>query len=151
MHRQEFISRFRTEAEQAGKEYVINPTVILAQAALESGWGKSRLATAYNNFFGITAYGPSNTMWTGESVSLGKNSLLFRAYRTPSESFLDYARLIRQAYPKVAELSGNTEAFAQAISCSKYISEVNGDNREAYRLTLCRLCRQIGKMLKAEG
>jgi len=138
-----FIRAFMPLAREAGAAYGLNPVVILAQAALESGWGGSRLATGYHNFFGITAYGPVNEQWTGEAVSLGKNSLLFRAYPTARESFLDYARLIRQAYPIAAELTGDPEAFARAISSSRYISEVNGDDREAYRVALCRLCRQI--------
>lgn len=148
MKKKKFIKTFTTPAHEAGERYNLNPVVILAQSALESGWGQSQLAVRYNNFFGITAYGQPNQFWMGESVSLGKNSLMFRAYDTPQQSFLDYARLIRSAYPAAAELTSHPEAFARAISTSKYISEVNGDNREAYQQTLCQLCRQIEKMLK---
>lgn len=147
MSQHQFISRHRTEAERAGKAYGLNPTVLLAQAALESGWGQSRLAVGYNNLFGITAYGPVNEQWAGEAVSLGKGSLLFRAYPSAGESFLDYARLIRLAYPTAAELSSHPEAFARAISPSRTISGIDDDNRESYRQALGRLCHQISQAM----
>ena len=43
----------------AGAAFNMNPTMILAQAAFESGWGMSKLATGSNNYFGLTAYGLS--------------------------------------------------------------------------------------------
>lgn len=33
--------------------------------------------------------------------------------------------------------------FAREIAYSRYISEVNGDNREVYRLSLTRICRSL--------
>jgi len=149
MKKKPFISTFLSPAREAGKEFRLNPVVILAQSALESGWGQSRLAQRYHNFFGITAYGQPSRFWNGEAAMLGKNSLQFRVYDTPRDSFLDYARLIRAAYPKAAELTHDPVAFARAISASKYISEVNGDNREAYCVALSRLCSQIAPMIKA--
>lgn len=144
MKQQEFISRFRHEAQRAGKEYGLNPVVMLAQAALESGWGESTLAGVHNNLFGITAYGPPNEHWPGERVELRANDRLkFRKYPDTQSSFLDYARLIRRNYPRAAAMSQYPEAFAKEIAYSPYISEVNGDNREAYRKALCRLAKQI--------
>ena len=67
-------------------------------------------------------------------------------YDTPQDSFMDYARLIRHAYTPAADVSNNPQAFARSISYSRYISEVNGDNREAYRILLIKLCRQIEKI-----
>ena len=59
---------------------------------------------------------------------------------------MDYARLIRSVYPFAADVSDDPKAFARKIAYSKYISEVNGDNREAYRILLIKLCRQIEKI-----
>ena len=97
-------------------------------------------------FFGITAYGKKNVRWKGEGIELGVHSLRFRVYDTPQDSFMDYARLIRHAYTPAADVSNNPQAFARSISYSRYISEVNGDNREAYRILLIKLCRQIEKI-----
>lgn len=130
-------------ARKAGEAFRINPVVILAQAAIESGWGQSELSTLYHNYFGITAYGKKNVWWKGESISLGPHSLRFRVYDTPGDSFMDYARLIRSVYPSAADVSHDPKAFALNISCSKYISEVNGDNRAAYRLLLVKVCKKI--------
>jgi flagellar protein FlgJ len=71
-------------------------------------------------------------------VQLGEHSLRFRTYPEARLSFLDYARLIRTCYPSAAALSYTPKAFAKEIAYSRYISEVNGDNREAYREALCQ-------------
>lgn len=141
----EFLSSLLPLARKAGEAFRINPVVILAQAAIESGWGQSDLSTLHCNYFGITAYGKKNVWWKGEGIKLGSHSLRFRVYDTPGDSFMDYARLIRHAYPGAADVSNDPQAFARKISCSKFISEVNGDNREAYRLLLVKISRQIKK------
>ncbi len=41
MEKKQFVTRYYPLAQIAGLKYNINPTVILAQAALESGWGSS--------------------------------------------------------------------------------------------------------------
>lgn len=147
MQQKEFIHTFLPLAQKAGEAYRINPVVILAQAVIESGWGQSVLSTRHHNYFGITAYGKKNVWWTGTSVCLSEKSLRFRSYPDPSQSFMDYTRLIRQAYSRAADMSSQPRAFALEISYSKYISEVNGDNREAYRKLLVRICRQIQKTI----
>lgn len=148
MHKDEFITTFLPLAVKAGKAFSLNPAVILAQAAIESGWGQSTLSTEYHNFFGITGYGKKNSWWLGTTVCLGEHSLSFRAYRDPECSFMDYARLIRQAYPRATEVSFNPTAFALEISSSRYISEVNGDNRDAYRRLLVAIAKQLQTKLK---
>ena len=39
------------------------------------------------------------------------------------------------------------KAFARKIAYSKYISEVNGDNRAAYQALLVKVCRKISKLI----
>ena len=142
----DFISSYLPLARKAGESFRINPVVILAQAVIESGWGQSDLAREHHNFFGITAYGKKNVWWKGEGIELGAHSIRFRVYDTLHDSFMDYARLIRSVYPFAADVSDDPKAFARKIAYSKYISEVNGDNREAYRILLIKLCRQIEKI-----
>lgn len=143
MSKSEFINLYLPLAREAGEAFRINPVVILAQAAIETGWGQSLLAVQYNNYFGITAYGRKNVWWLGGIAQLSADSLSFRSYPDPKCSFMDYARLIRSAYPKAAEVSFNPAAFAREIAHSKYISEVNGDNRDAYRRMLVSICKSI--------
>ena len=59
---------------------------------------------------------------------------------------MDYARLIRSVYPFAADVSDDPKAFARKIAYSKYISEVNGDNRAAYLALLVKVCRKISKL-----
>ena len=123
-----FIREYAPLAGEAGRAFRIDPVVILAQAAIETGWGESTLCREYHNFFGITAYGLPNVWWTGRWTELS-------------------SRLLRSAYPRAADMSANPTAFAKEIAYSPYISEVNGDNREAYRKLIVQLCRKISSQL----
>ena len=116
-----FIREYAPLAGEAGRAFRIDPVVILAQAATETGWGES------------TAYGLPNVWWTGRWTELSPRSLRFRIYPDDKCSFMDYCRLLRSAYPRAADMSANPTAFAKEIAYSPYISELNGDNREAYR------------------
>ena len=138
-----FVKGYGGAARMAGELYGMNPVVILAQAAIESGWGESTLAVKYHNFFGIMGYGVTNAYWHGGKTDLGNGGLLFRRYDTPEHSFLDFARLGFTAYPQAAAVSAYPAAYAQEIAYSRYISEVNGDNRAAYRKMLVSIARQI--------
>ena len=143
MGKGEFVKGYGEMARMAGELYGMNPVVILAQAAIESGWGESTLAVKYHNFFGIMGYGVTNAYWHGGKTDLGNGGLLFRRYDTPEHSFLDFARLVFTAYPQAAAVSAYPAAYAQEIAYSRYISEVNGDNRAAYRKMLVSIARQI--------
>lgn len=65
----DFIRQYSSAAQKASEmvDYVIPPSIYLAMAAHESGWGSSNLATQGNNLFGIKARsGPSIKMRTKE-------------------------------------------------------------------------------------
>lgn len=146
MTKQDFVNKFYPAAKAAGAEFNINPVVILAQAAIESGWGESKLSS-YNNFFGITAYGRINNYWHGGKIQLADNGLPFRRYDTMENSFMDYCRLIRGSYRTSADLSFHPAAFAKSIAYSKYISEVNGDNRASYQILMEKLSASIATLV----
>ena len=147
----DFISSYLPLARKAGESFRINPIVILAQAVIESGWGQSDLAREHHNFFGITAYGRPNAFWKGKKTDLSENSghtsLWFRTYNSAEDIFMDFARLIHSAYPVAATLTFHPTAYAKEIAYSKYISEVNGDNRAAYQALLVKVCRKISKLI----
>lgn len=152
MKKNDFIALYLPLALSAGEAFEINPVVILAQAAIETGWAQSTLCREHNNFFGITAYGRPNDFWHGAKTDLSEGgaipSLYFRVYASPADSFADFARLIRTAYPTAASVSFVPQAYAQAIAYSRYISEVNGDNRAAYQRMLVSICHTVERQLK---
>ena len=113
-----FIREYAPLAGEAGRAFRIDPVVILAQAAIETGWGESTLCREYHNFFGITAYGLPNVWWTGRWTELSPRSLRFRIYPDDKCSFMDYCRLLRSAYPRAADMSANPTAFAKEIATS---------------------------------
>ena len=60
MTKQNYIKQYLPLAQKAGERFGMNPIILLAQSAIETGWGESSLAVEDNNFFGITAYGRPN-------------------------------------------------------------------------------------------
>ena len=150
MKKQDFIKQYLPLAQKAGVQFGMNPVIILAQSAIETGWGESTLCKEHNNFFGITAYGHPNPFWKGDRTDLsavtGRPTLWFRRYASPEDSFLDFARLIHSAYPVAATLTFHPAAYAKEIAYSQYISEVNGDNRAAYQRMLVSICRSIERL-----
>ena len=133
MEKSLFVKTYYDIAVQAGTKYNINPTVILAQAAHESGWGGSYLARNCHNFFGITAFGPHNDYWQGDKIPNPKMpKLVFRIYKTDLDGFMDFALLISHKYKAAAAVSSDSTRYAKAIAYSPYIDEGNGDNRPGY-------------------
>jgi len=143
MKKEVFIQQYLPLAQKAGEAFRINPAVMLAQAAIESGWGQSALSIECNNFFGLTGYGPANDYWDGKTTTLSAFGLKFRMYADAQQSFMDSARLIRKNYSRAADMSYFPAAFAKEMAYSSYISEVNGDNREAYRRNIVSITRWI--------
>lgn len=88
-------------AEYAKREKWVLPSVCIAQAALETGWGTSGLMTKANAYFGIKA----GTSWKGkvyssktgecyDGVNYTTITDTFRAYDSVEESVADYYDLI---------------------------------------------------------
>jgi flagellum-specific peptidoglycan hydrolase FlgJ len=91
----EFIAMWKDIAKTHMNQYKIPASITLAQAALESGWGKSGLATKYNNFFGITGTYKGNGIKLRDS---GGKMLTFRVYPEATNSFEDHADLLVRRY-----------------------------------------------------
>ncbi|WP_455640344.1 glucosaminidase domain-containing protein [Parabacteroides sp.] len=151
MQKQEFIKQFLPAAQVAGKHFKLNPVVILAQAAIESGWGESVLAKVYHNYFGLTGYGQPTLYWKGaktlKTEEGGISHLQFRIYESAEQSFFDFARVIRTVYQTAADVSNYPVAYAKEIAYSRYICETNGDNREAYQQMLKSISQYIKQTL----
>jgi flagellar protein FlgJ len=94
---QSFIQRLHPLLEEAGRQLGVSPKILLAHAALETGWGRSIVG---NNLFGIKA-GPS---WSGAQVTTMTQEMeggqmvpqqaSFRAYPSFDASVQDYVALI---------------------------------------------------------
>lgn len=149
MDKETFTTTYYPMAQKAGARFGLNPEVILAQAAVESGWGSSYGARVRKNFFGITAAGAPNEFWDGSfSVGQNKYALKFRVYQSAQDSFYDFARLISSKYKSALAVSHDTTAYAKAISQSAYIAEANGDNREGYRKAIVASAASIADVIK---
>lgn len=67
MKKTEFIERIAGYVEKYAYVYgIMVHSPIIAQAILESGWGESKLASLYHNYFGLKC----GTKWTGKSVNM---------------------------------------------------------------------------------
>lgn len=86
----DFIARHLSQAQAAGRSLGLYPSVILAQAALETGWGTSRLYREHNNLFGIKNFGQDIP---GIYTALGH-----AGYPSFSASVQDYIRVMRLGY-----------------------------------------------------
>ena len=119
--REDFFVAFAPLAQEVGRKYDLYPSVILAQAALESNFGESELSRNYNNYFGIKGKGvvlPTIEM-EGERKMAVEDG--FRTYDSARESFYDYGKLIAKAprYGPVREAE-SAEAYAMALHPAGY-------------------------------
>ena len=133
--KESFLRTLRPHAEQAAREIGVDPDALLAQAALETGWGRSVPCTVNGecsfNLFGIKA----GTQWSGATVNVPtlefesgipvRKVERFRAYDSPADSFRDYAALIRGSarYANARGAGDNVEAFASALQQGGYATD----------------------------
>lgn len=127
--RQSFIKSMLPHAQKAAQVLGVEPQVLIAQAALETGWGK-HFAAPYN-LFGIKAdqrwHGPKSTQETVEFT--GAMPMVeqadFRAYHSFEESFLDYARFLREnpRYEKALANVTHNDAFVDALAEAGYATD----------------------------
>ena len=122
-HVEQFVSRMLPAAQQASQATGVPAQLIMAQAALESGWGKREIRaedgkTSFN-VFGIKAdkswKGPVVETTTTEYVNGApqKTQARFRAYGSYEESFADYARFLT-SNPRYANVLATPDAAAAA-------------------------------------
>jgi len=88
----EFIRRIAPWAQAAAEKHGVPASVTIAQAILESGWGKSSLAAKHNNFFGIKAARSGNAAvelptWEVLNGKRVQVTARFRVFASPAECF----------------------------------------------------------------
>lgn len=132
--KQKFLDDILPHARAAARELGVDVKGIVAQAALETGWGTSHPADgsgSSHNFFGIKA----GASWRGASVSAetteyvagvaGREEARFRAYGSASESVSDYVRLLRDnpRYSAALGTGGDVRAFAEGLVRGGYATD----------------------------
>lgn len=128
---QQFVEAVWPLAQRVGKMLGVNPKVILAQSALETGWGQSINSDGDKNFFGIKA----TAQWQGDSVNrqtlehrdgvLKPERAQFRNYDSYAESFNDYADFLKSnpRYQGALQAGEDSQQFAQELQAAGYATD----------------------------
>ena len=134
---QEFVATMLPMAEAAAEKIGVDPRYLVAQAALETGWGKSIIRTrdgdSSHNLFGIKSHGS----WEGESARVltteykegkaVKEAASFRAYDSYAQSFDDYVSFLQNngRYEKALSSTENPERFVKELQQAGYATDPN--------------------------
>lgn len=145
----EFVQKYLEYAQDTEAYTGISATFTLAQAALESGWGKSDVG---NMFFGVKANTATpmnkkqlittrevlntNSAHFPEIISIkqrkdGRYDYVvkdwFRKYDSPEESFTDHAKffLENKRYAKALEYRSDPYKFAEEVAKAGYATDPN--------------------------
>ena len=138
----EFVESLLPLAEEMAPEMGIDPRVLLAQAALETGWGKYITADPQSgessyNLFNIKA----GSAWKGDTVAVStleyRNGIPereianFRAYGSYAQSFIDYAQFLKNSsrYQQALEQADNPERYLQELQAAGYATDPEYANK----------------------
>ncbi len=132
---QNFVQQLWPHAREAARQLGVAPEALLAQAALETGWGRSVIAqpdgTSSYNLFGIKAAGN----WNGKQASVPtleyaggvpvRSRASFRVYDSYAESFQDYVQLVRDnpRYRDALRQAGDPGAYLNALQSAGYATD----------------------------
>lgn len=132
---EDFVQKLYPYAEQAAKDLGVSPKVLLAQAALETGWGRSVIkhsdGSSSFNLFNIKA----GKSWQGEQTRVStleyengvmrKEKAGFRSYDSYQESFNDYVNFIKNnpRYHNALQHAGNNERYLQELQRAGYATD----------------------------
>ena len=137
----EFVATMLPMAEAAAKRIGIDPKYLVAQAALETGWGKSVMraqdGTSSHNLFGIKA----GKSWQGGQAraitsefrdgAMVKETAQFRSYDSYQDSFHDLVTLLQSndRYKDVVKSADNPERFVRELQKAGYATDPNYANK----------------------
>ena len=132
---QKFIQGLWPQAQEAGEQLGVAPSNLLAQAALETNWGRNLphdvAGHSSNNLFGVKATGswtgPSVQAQTSEVSAQGSSSEMapFRSYADATQSFQDYVSLLRNnpRYAAALNTGSDARAFATGLQRGGYATD----------------------------
>lgn len=132
---QEFVETLMPHAEKAAEELEVAPQVLIAQAALETGWGQhvQKLANGKSsyNLFNIKA----DTRWDGDSLKVNtleyrdgvarQERAAFRIYESYAQSFSDYVDFIKTnpRYESALQTVADPESYAKELQHAGYATD----------------------------
>lgn len=152
MTKNEFISSVAGYVQKYAAAYgILVHSPVIAQAVLESGWGRSKLSSQYHNYFGLKC----GSRWTGKSVNMRTQeeytpgtlttiSDNFRVYDSMEEGIKGYFEFIQ--LPRYRNLKGITDP-------EKYLETIRADGYAtsySYVEKCMELIRQYG-LTKYDG
>ena len=133
----EFVNTMLPMAKEAAERIGVDPRYLVAQAALETGWGKSVMraqdGSSSHNLFGIKA----SSNWKGESAraitsefrdgAMVKETAEFRSYASYKDSFHDLVTLLQtnNRYQDVVKSADNPEQFVRELQKAGYATDPN--------------------------
>ncbi|WP_373937617.1 flagellar assembly peptidoglycan hydrolase FlgJ [Vibrio kanaloae] len=131
-----FVTSMKPYAEKAASALGVDSSLLLAQAALETGWGSKMIKNSLgnsNNLFNIKA----DRSWKGDKVATQtlefhgktavKESASFRSYSNFEDSFNDYVKFLNEnpRYETALKHQGNSENFIKGIHQAGYATDPN--------------------------
>jgi flagellar protein FlgJ len=133
----DFVRQLLPLAERAAESSGISPRVMIAQAALETGWGRHMIKGDADspsfNLFGIKA----DQRWSGESVDIATTEFRegvplserasFRSYPDYESSFRDYVSFL-ESNPRYKDVLGSADdpdEFARGLQDAGYATDPN--------------------------
>ncbi|MCL4146820.1 UNVERIFIED_CONTAM: hypothetical protein GTU68_007132, partial [Idotea baltica] len=136
----EFVELAYEYAKEPAERLGVDAEVLVAIAALETGWGShvpKDAAGSSNNYFGIKA----DSRWNGDHVAsqtlefeggaFNELKQSFRAYDSLKESFEDYAEFLlgNDRYSYALEFAGDAKKFLSEIQNAGYATDPNYANK----------------------
>ncbi|KXF81289.1 flagellar assembly peptidoglycan hydrolase FlgJ [Enterovibrio coralii] len=136
----EFVSRLTPYAQKAARALGTDPALLIAQAALETGWGKKVIANAKgssHNLFNIKA----DPRWNGGKVATQtlefyddipvQEMASFRAYASYEDSFNDYVRFLNEnpRYEAALTQTAQPEQFISGLQQAGYATDPQYSNK----------------------
>jgi flagellar protein FlgJ len=151
--RAQFVRTLWPQAQAAAQQLGVQPLGLVAQAALESNWGRSMprssSGASSNNLFGVKASGT----WSGDSVAAPTQEFqngaitdtrsAFRAYPDSQAALQDYVATLR-GNPRYAQALGagnDVAAFASALQRGGYATDPN------YAAKVTRVAQQVAALV----
>ena len=125
-----FTQKLMPLLQKAGQQLGVSPKILLAQAAIETGWGRSVVG---NNLFGIKA-GPS---WSGAKVEAATHEYqdgdlvgivdAFRSYPSAEASVTDFVSLVANnpRYRAALGAGDNVAAYAQGLLSGGWATDID--------------------------
>lgn len=127
---EKYLLKYSAIAIEQMEKYGIPASITLAQGLLESGAGKSKLATEANNHFGIKA----DSRWSGETCSSFDNGNWhkFRVYKNAEKSYEDHSLFLtgNQRYSALFKLKrADYKGWAKGLKDAYYAEDREYDKK----------------------